>query len=120
MDHTDINNQTQETLNLFYRYVSEKNSKGIISMLSEDVDWCIVQSQKLPWTGRLKKKAIAQALNLLFDAHVDGEDFLEMDHHFIDGQEAAIFGTITKKVKEDTPEILKAFKKDRRFKKINH
>jgi ketosteroid isomerase-like protein len=75
-------------------------------------------------------------LQLLFDAHVEGEDELTPDHIFIDGYEAAVFGTMSRKVKmtgkrftttfcqrftikegkitkflmlEDTPEIEKAF-----------
>lgn len=137
METKNINNQSQEVLNQFYEYVSKKNSKAIVDMLAEDVDWYIVKTEEFPWTGRLKAKVeIITALNLLFDAHVDGHDQLTMDHVFIDGYDAAVFGIISRKVKqtgkvftttfcqrftikrgkitkflmlEDLPEILKAY-----------
>lgn len=137
MDIKDINNQTQDVLDQFYGYVAEKNSENIVAMLAENVDWYIVKTEEFPWSGRLKTKLeIATALNLLFDAHVDGHDQLTMDHIFVDGADAAVFGIISRKVKqtgkvftttfcqrftikggkitkflmlEDLPEILKAY-----------
>lgn len=132
-----MNIQTQDVLNLFYKNIDQKDGEAIVSMLTDDIDWYIVRSEKLPWTGRWDKKAeIAKILELLFNAHVDGKDQLEMDHNFIDGNEAAVFGKISRQVSatgkifmatfcqrftikegkiarflmlEDTPEILKAF-----------
>ena len=132
-----MNIQTQDVLNLFYKNIAQKDSDAVISMFTDNIYWYIVRSEKLPWTGRWNKKAeIATALELLFNAHAEGTDQLEMDHNFIDGNEAAVFGKISRQVRatgkiftatfcqrftikegkitrflmlEDTPEILKAF-----------
>jgi ketosteroid isomerase-like protein len=100
MSISELNNQTQEILNSFFQYVSEKNIDGITSMLADNIDWYIVKSEQLPWTGRLTDKSqVGKAMELLFDAHVDETGQLEMDHVFIDGTEAAVFGQISRKVK---------------------
>ncbi|HEY5749790.1 MAG TPA: nuclear transport factor 2 family protein [Chryseolinea sp.] len=138
MNSSPENQQTQAILTGFYQSVAEKNPETIASFFADAVDWYIPKSNLLPWTGKLTKKSeIAKALQLLFDAHVDGEDQFEPGHLFIDGPEAAVFGKASRVVKktgkrfttpfcqrftmaegkithflmlEDTPEIEKAFK----------
>jgi ketosteroid isomerase-like protein len=95
------NQAVKLTLNDFYQNVGAKNATIIAAFFADDIDWYIPQSALLPWTGKLTKKTeIAEKLQLLFDAHVDGEDQIEIDHMFIDAGEAAVFGKasrITKK-----------------------
>ncbi|MCQ6958393.1 nuclear transport factor 2 family protein [Mucilaginibacter aquariorum] len=128
----------QAVLNSFYQNVGEKNAEGMVALCAEQIDWYIAKSDFLPWTGKRKSKAdIKEALNLLFNAHVDGEDQFEPGHIFIDGQEAAVFGFASRVAKatgkrfstqfcqrftiedgkiskflmlEDTPQVEKAFK----------
>jgi len=128
---------TNEILDKFYQNVNNKNAIAIADLVSDTIDWYIVKSNILPWTGRLtSKKEIVKALTLLFDAHFEDQDLLEPDHVFIEGNNAAIFGQISRTVKttgkrfktqfcqrftvengeitkflmlEDTPEIEKAF-----------
>jgi ketosteroid isomerase-like protein len=124
-------------LNDFFQHVSDKNVEAVLSFFTDNVEWYIPKSDLLPWTGRLTTKVeIAKTFQLLFDAHVDGEDQLEIDKIFIDGNEAAVFGKASRVAKktgkrfttlfsqkftivdgkitnflmlEDTPEIEKAF-----------
>lgn len=94
------NNSTQDTLNQYFLYVSENNINGIIGLLADDIDWYIAKSEQLPWTGRLENKSeIAKALQMIFDAHVDGTARFDVDHIFIDGGEVAVFGLISRQVK---------------------
>jgi ketosteroid isomerase-like protein len=137
MNSSAENQQTQTILTGFYQGVAAKNATVIASFFTDTVDWHIPESDLLPWTGKLTKNSeIAKALQLIFDAHVDGEDQFEPGHMFIDGSEAAVFGKASRVVKktgkrfitpfcqrftiadgkithflmlEDTPEIEKAF-----------
>ncbi|ETZ20968.1 nuclear transport factor 2 family protein [Pedobacter sp. V48] len=94
------NNSTQDTLNQYFLYVSENNIDGIISLLADDIDWYIAKSEQLSWTGRLDNKSeIAKALQMIFDAHVEQTARFDVDHIFIDGGEAAVFGMISRQVK---------------------
>lgn len=134
---TEENKQTQDILDIFYKNVSEKNAELITTLFADKFEWYIPKSSKLAWTGKLREKSeITKNLKLLFEAHEDGHDFLETDHVFIEGNNAAVFGRMTRKVKktgknfttdfcqrftisngkiikflmlEDTPEIEKAF-----------
>ena len=54
----------------------------------------------MPWTGRKNgKRQVIAALQQLIAAHDTKEDDFEMDHIFIDGTEAAVFGKAGRTVK---------------------
>ncbi|TKK65955.1 hypothetical protein FC093_18295 [Ilyomonas limi] len=93
MNSSTTDQQTQAILNGFYKSVAEKNPETVASFFSDKIDGYLPKSNILPWTGKLVSKSdIVKALTLLFDAHVDGGDQLEVGHLFIDGNEAAAFG----------------------------
>jgi ketosteroid isomerase-like protein len=129
---------TQAVLNSFYQNVGEKNAEGMAALCADKIDWYLAESEFLPWTGKQNSKSgIAAALNLLFNAHVDGEDQFDPGHIFIEGTEAAVFGFASRVAKttgkrystqfcqrftiedgkiskflmlEDTPQVEQAFK----------
>ena len=136
----NASSQPQETLAIlqgFFQGIAARDPETIASFFAEEMDWYIPESDVLPWTGkRTRKSEIVKALQLLFDAHIDGEDQFETDHMFMDGKEVAVFGKASRLVKktgkrfttpfcqrftiadgkikkflmlEDTPEIEKAF-----------
>jgi ketosteroid isomerase-like protein len=137
MDTILKNDQVLLILNAFYQNIGERNAETAASFFADDIDWYIPKSNVLPWTGKLTKKSeIINTLQLIFDAHVIGEDQIEIDHIFVDGNEAAVFGKASRIAKktgkrfstqfcqrftfsdgkitkflmlEDTPEIEKAF-----------
>jgi ketosteroid isomerase-like protein len=93
MNSSPEKQDTMTILNGFYQNVGEKNAEGVASFCSDHIDWYIPKSDVLPWTGKLTKKAdIIIALNLLFNAHVDGEERFEPGHIFVEENEAAVFG----------------------------
>jgi len=101
MNASSDNQQTQNILNSFFQSVSDKNAAAIASLFSDNADWYIPQSDLLPWTGKLTtNSAITKALQMIFDAFVEGEDQFEPDHLFIDGNEAAVFGKVSRVVKK--------------------
>ena len=55
----------------------------------------------MPWTGKKNgRKEVIWALQQLISAHNIAEDDFEMDHTFIDGKEAAVFGKAGRTAKE--------------------
>jgi ketosteroid isomerase-like protein len=101
MNSSSANEQTLTVLNGFYQSAAEKNPEAVASYFAEIIDWYIPTSDLLSWTGKLTNKSeITKALRLLFDAFVEGEDQFEIGHMFIDGNEAAVFGKLSRVVKE--------------------
>jgi ketosteroid isomerase-like protein len=100
MELSQQEQETQNTLNGFFQSIGEKDAEAVASFFAEDVDWYIAESKLMPWTGkRTKRSQVLEALHLLFDAHVDGEDQFDIDHLFVDGKEAAVFGKAGRLVK---------------------
>jgi ketosteroid isomerase-like protein len=92
--------QTQNILNAYFQSVGQKDAEGIASFFSEKIDWYIAESDLMPWTGRRSNRSeVVNGLRLLFDAHVDGEEQFELDHIFIDNNQAAVFGIAGRQVK---------------------
>jgi ketosteroid isomerase-like protein len=101
MNNEKIEHQTQTILESFYEMVSEKDAESIANLFSDQFDWYIPKSDLLPWTGKqTEKSGIIKILRLLFEAHIDDQDQLEHDHIFIDGNQAAVFGKISRQVKK--------------------
>ena len=100
MEKLSQQQETQQVLDGYFRNVNEKDAEGVASYFAEEIDWYIFESQLMPWTGRRTKKTeVAPLLRQLFDAHAAGEDQFEIDHLFIDGNEAAVFGMAGRRVK---------------------
>jgi ketosteroid isomerase-like protein len=100
MELSQQGQETQNILNGFFQSVGQKDPEAVALFFAEDVNFYIAESRYMPWTGkRSKRSEVAEALHLLFDAHEDGEDQFDIDHLFIDGQEAAVFGHAGRKVK---------------------
>lgn len=95
------NEQTAAILNGFFQSVSEKDTEKAGSFFADQVEWYIPKSDLLPWTGALTiKSEVIAALQLLLDSHIDGEEQFELDHLFIDGNEAAVFGKASRVAKK--------------------
>jgi len=84
---------TQEVLDGFFQGTSQNAPEVIARYLAEDVDFYIAASPYMPWTGKKNSRnEVIVALRQLTSAHNTAEDDFEMDHIFIDGKEAAVFG----------------------------
>ena len=84
---------TQEVLDGFFQGTSQNAPEVIARYLAEDVDFYIAESPYMPWTGKKNSRnEVIVALRQLTSAHNTAEDDFEMDHIFIDGKEAAVFG----------------------------
>jgi ketosteroid isomerase-like protein len=93
--------ETQEVLSGFFQGTSQNDPEVIARYLAEDVDFYIAESPYMPWTGKKKsRKEVILALHQLTSAHNTVEDDFEMDHTFIDGKEAAVFGKAGRTVNE--------------------
>ena len=91
---------TTEVLGGFFQGTSQNDPKAIALYLAEDIDFYIAESPHMPWTGKKKgKQEVIKALEQLIAAHHTDEDDFEMDHTFIDGTEAAVFGKAGRTVK---------------------
>lgn len=85
--------ETQAVLDGFFQGTSQNAPEVIARYLAEDVDFYIVESPYMPWTGKKNSRnEVILALHQLINAHNTAEDDFEMDHIFIDGKEAAVFG----------------------------
>jgi len=91
--------ETTGALNAFFKSLGERDADGVIAHFSEPTFFYITKSAMLPWTGaRLDRAGVKEALDQLSSAHIAGEDKFEMDHVFVDGEEAAVFGTVSRVV----------------------
>jgi ketosteroid isomerase-like protein len=141
MEQSTINLATQKVLDGFFQGTAQNDIEAIAGYLADDVDFYIAESPYMPWTGKKHgKQQVVIALQQLTSAHNTAEDDFEMDHTFIDGTEAAVFGKAGRTVKatgkifkeafvmrftilnglitkflmlEDSHQIEKAFKKDK-------
>ncbi|NIG54539.1 nuclear transport factor 2 family protein [Chitinophaga sp. Cy-1792] len=94
------NRQTQEVLAGFFDGTSRNDIPTIAQYLAEEIDFYIAASPYMPWTGqKSSKQEVIKALRQLMDAHMLAEDDFEMEHTFIDGNEAAVFGKAGRTVK---------------------
>jgi ketosteroid isomerase-like protein len=85
--------ETQAVLDGFFQGTMQNAPDVIASYLAEDVDFYIAESPYMPWTGKKNgRNEVIVALRQLINAHNTAEDDFEMDHIFIDGKEAAVFG----------------------------
>ncbi|NHA04895.1 nuclear transport factor 2 family protein [Mucilaginibacter sp. HC2] len=100
MELSKESQQTQEVLNGFFQGTSQNDVKAIAQYIADDIDFYIAESPYMPWTGKKSgKQEVITALHQLTDAHKLAEDDFEMDHTFIDGTEAAVFGKAGRTVK---------------------
>lgn len=100
MEQLTQNEQTQQVLAGFFQGTAENNPKAIANFLAENIDFYIAESPYMPWTGKKNgKQEVITALQQLIGAHHTTEDDFEMDHTFIDGTEAAVFGKAGRTVK---------------------
>jgi len=89
--------ETRNALQAFFQNLGERNTEGAIKHFSEPTFFYITKSAMLPWTGvRLDRAGVKEALEQLSNAHVPGQDKFEMDHIFVDEQDAAVFGTVSR------------------------
>jgi len=85
--------ETQAVLDGFFQGTMQNAPEVIAKYLAEDVDFYIAESPYMPWTGKKNgRNEVIVALRQLISAHNTAEDDFEMDHIFIDGKEAAVFG----------------------------
>lgn len=100
--YSDEEIKTKETAEKFFKYVGEKNSEKIASMVSEKVDWYIFESKYMPWTGhRSKREEISALFKTLFSYFVDGSEKLEAQSFLLRGNEVAVFGFVERTVKKN-------------------
>jgi ketosteroid isomerase-like protein len=93
MEQLTQNEQTQRVLGGFFQGTAENNPEAIANFLADNIDFYIAESPYMPWTGKKNgKQEVITALQQLMAAHHTAEDDFEMDHTFIDGTEAAVFG----------------------------
>jgi ketosteroid isomerase-like protein len=101
MDNTTQVSSTQEVINGFFESAGQLNERSTASFFSETPDFYIAESPFMPWTGkRSKREEVEKALKLLFEAHVPGQESFDIDHVFIDGEQAAIFAVANRLVQE--------------------
>jgi ketosteroid isomerase-like protein len=92
--------ETQQVLNGFFQGTAQNDPEIIAQYIAENVDFYIAESPYMPWTGKkASKQEVVNALKQLTAAHNTAEDDFEMDHTFIDGKEAAVFGKAGRTVK---------------------
>jgi ketosteroid isomerase-like protein len=100
MELSKESQQTQEVLNGFFQGTSQNDVEAIAQYIADDINFYIAESPHMPWTGKKSsKQEVITALRQLTDAHKLAEDDFEMDHTFIDGNEAAVFGKAGRTVK---------------------
>ena len=100
MELSTESQETQQVLNGFFEGTANNNPEAIAVFLAEDIDFYIAESPYMPWTGKKNgKQQVIIALQQLISAHNITEDDFEMDHIFIDGTEAAVFGKAGRTVK---------------------
>lgn len=102
--------ETQQMLDGFFQGTAQNNPFAIAKYIDENVDFYIAESPYMPWTGKKTgKEEVIKALEKLMDAHAVGEDDFEMDHVFIDGNEAAVFGKAGRRVKATGKKFKESF-----------
>jgi ketosteroid isomerase-like protein len=100
---------TQQLIEQFLQHVGENNPEKIASSFAENIDWYIFESSYQPWTGkRSKRSELPELFNTLFSAFIPGQEKFEINKLFVDGNEAALFGSSGRVVKAtgksfDTP-----------------
>lgn len=99
--NSEQENNTKQTAEKFFGYITAKNPEKIASMVSENVDWYIFESKYMPWTGRRTKRAEVETLfKTLFSYFIDGSEKLDVNSFLLQGNEVAVFGTIERTVKK--------------------
>jgi ketosteroid isomerase-like protein len=92
--------ETEGVIHSFFQRSAQADAEAVAELYAEEVDFYIAESEYMPWTGRrINRKEVLEALHLLFDTFVTGEEDSEIDHIFIDEKEAAIFGLSGRTVK---------------------
>ena len=100
MEQSKENQETQQVLNGFFQGTAQNDPEAIARYIADDIDFYIAESPYMPWTGKKRgKQEVITALKQLTAAHNLAEDDFEMDHTFIDGNEAAVFGRAGRTVK---------------------
>ena len=100
MELSKESQETQQVLNGFFQGTAQNDPDVIAQYIADGIDFYIAESPYMPWTGKKAgKEAVITALKQLIAAHNTAEDDFEMDHIFIDGTEAAVFGRIGRTVK---------------------
>jgi ketosteroid isomerase-like protein len=100
MEQSIESQETQQVLSGFFQGTAQNDPEAIAKFLAEDIDFYIAESPYMPWTGKKNgKQEVITALKQLTSAHNTAEDDFEMDHTFIDGAEAAVFGKAGRTVK---------------------
>ncbi|MDB5022656.1 MAG: nuclear transport factor 2 family protein [Mucilaginibacter sp.] len=100
MEQSKESQETQQVLSGFFQSTAQNDPEAIAQYLAEDVAFYIAESPFMPWTGKKAgKQEVITALRQLTDAHNTAEDDFEMEHTFIDGTEAAVFGKAGRTVK---------------------
>jgi ketosteroid isomerase-like protein len=91
--------ETGDLLNNFFQGIGQRDGDAVAGCFAASTYFYISESPLLPWSGsRFNRDGVKQAIQLLSEAHVPGEDKFETDHVFIDGNEAAVFGTVSRQV----------------------
>ena len=91
---------TQQLLDTFFEKVGQQNPEVLAASFTEDLEFYIVKSPYMSWTGhRTRRAEIVQLFQEMFAAHVPGEGSFEIEHFFVDGNEAAVFGTTGRTVR---------------------
>lgn len=92
--------ETQRVLNGFFEGSAKNDPEAIARYFADDAAFYIAESPYMPWTGKKNgRREVINALRQLIEAHHIAEDDFEMDHVFIDGTEAAVFGKAGRRVK---------------------
>jgi ketosteroid isomerase-like protein len=92
--------QTQQVMEGFFQGVAQNDPEVIARCFADDAYFYIAESPYMPWTGKKAgKREVTTAMRQLIAAHDTTEDDFEMDHTFIDGTEAAVFGKAGRTVK---------------------
>lgn len=100
MEQSKETQETQQTINGFFQGTAQNDPEATARYMAEDITFYIAESPYMPWTGKKNgKQEVITALKQLIAAHNVAEDDFEMDHTFIDGKEAAVFGKAGRTVK---------------------
>ncbi|CAM2831623.1 hypothetical protein DRF59_01385 [Chryseobacterium flavum] len=95
-----MNNNSQETVQQFLQFMSERNSTELTNLFSDTVDWYIPgDEQKAPWMGvRNNKQEVSDFFELLWKNTKPVS--VKIDHIFTDDENAVITGEFITKMLE--------------------
>lgn len=90
-----MNPSTQQTLQSFLQYLTQRDLENLAELFSDPVDWFIPGDEaKAPWLGkRSSREEVRQFYQLLWK-HTEPLS-ANIDHIFIDGEQAVISGTFS-------------------------